>query len=52
MISRHGAYWTSLLGMPDTQNIRKVSISLSRSRRSSVDHIQEMMRRISRGEDL
>jgi hypothetical protein len=52
MISRNCAYWTSLLGMPETQNTRKVSIRLPRSRRFSVDHIREMMRRISRGEDL
>ena len=52
MISRNCANWTSLLGMPETQNTRKVSIRLPRSRRFSVDHIQEMMRLISRGEDL
>jgi len=52
MISRHCVYWTSLLEMPETQNTRKVSIRLPRSRRFSVDHIREMMRRISRGEDL
>ncbi len=52
MISRHCAYWTSLVGMPETTNTRKVSIHLPRSRRFSVDHLQDMMRRISRGEDL
>ena len=52
MISRRCAYWTSLLGMPETRNTRKVSIHLPRSHQFSVDQIQEMMRRISRGEDL
>jgi hypothetical protein len=52
MISRRCAYWVSLLGMPETRNRRKVSIHLPRSHQFSVDQVQEMMRRISRGEDL
>lgn len=52
MISRHCAYWTSMRGMAGSRNTRSVSIRMPRSRPFSVDQVQEMMRRISREEDL
>src|SRR5262245_24702562 len=52
MISRSCAYWTSLLGMPETRNTSKISIRLPRSCQFRVDQIQRMMQRISRGEQL
>jgi hypothetical protein len=48
MISRRCAYWVSLLEMPESANVRSVSVKLPRSQRFDVEQLQGMMERISR----
>jgi len=52
MISRHGAYWTSLTGCPETQNTRSVSVRMPRTQRFTVDQLHNLMVRISKRESL
>jgi hypothetical protein len=46
---RYCAYWISLRGMPETQNITTVTISLPRSNQFSVAALQSIMQRIGQG---
>jgi hypothetical protein len=52
MISRRCAYWSSMLGMPETQNASSVSIRVPRSQRMDVEQMQELMKRVSRQEPV
>ena len=46
---KYCAYWVSLRGMPETQNITTVTISLPRSYQFSVTALQSIMQRIGQG---
>jgi hypothetical protein len=52
MISRHCAYWSSLLGEPETSNTRTVTVQMSRSRQFTVDGLHELMTKVSKKEAL
>ena len=48
MISRRCAYWASLLGMPERDNVSSVSVRLPRLQRFDVEQLQGLMQRVSR----
>ncbi len=52
MISRHCAYWKSLLGQPETPNTTSVTVHMLRNQQFSVDSLRAMMEKISRRESL
>jgi hypothetical protein len=49
MISRRCAYWTSLLGQPDTENNVTVTIRLPREQQFTVDGLRTIMENASQG---
>lgn len=46
---RNCAYWMSLRGQPETQNIANVTVSLPRSNQFTVEALKSMIQRISEG---
>lgn len=46
---RNCAYWMSLRGHPETQNIANVTVSLPRSNQFAVEALKSMIQRISEG---
>lgn len=52
MISRSCAYWTSLLGMGETENLNRVTVRLPRVNLFTVDQLHSLMERASRPEPL
>jgi hypothetical protein len=49
---RHCAYWVSLRGSPPSTNRRSVRVEVPRANIFSVEALQNLMRRIKRGEPL
>ena len=52
MISRHCAYWRSLLGQPETDNATSVAVHLPREQRFTVASLRALMEKVSRREAL
>jgi hypothetical protein len=52
MISRHCAYWTTLLGQPESKNRASVTVQLPRGQLFTVATLRTIMERISRREPL
>ena len=52
MISRHCAYWRSLLGQPETTNQTSVTVHLPREQCLTVSSLRELMEKVSRKEAL
>ena len=49
MCMRNSAYWMSLPGQPETQNIANVTVSLHRSNQFTVPALKSMIQSISEG---
>jgi hypothetical protein len=52
LISRHGAYWLSLLGMPASDNTYTVTVHLPRTQLLTKESLQGLMERAARKEPL
>ena len=52
MISRHCAYWTSLLGEPPTDNQNTVTVRLPRAQQFTVPDLRSLMEKVSKEEPL
>ncbi len=50
LLLRHCAYWISLRGRPDSSNTTSITVHLSVSQRFTVESLQDMMLRISKGD--
>ena len=49
---RHCAYWLSLAGMPETNNVESVTVRIPRNQIFSVEFLREAMRHSANGEGL
>ncbi len=52
MISRRCAYWSTLLGKPETENVDSVTVHLPRNQQFTVAGLRELMEKVSRREPL
>jgi len=52
MISRHCAYWSTLLGKPETDNTTSVTVHLPRAQQFTVASLQDLMQKVARREPL
>ncbi len=52
LVSRRCAYWCSLLGLPDTENVATQSVTVSCSNVLSPDTLRSLMVRVSQMEEI
>lgn len=52
MISRHCAYWMTLLGQPETSNETTVTVHLPRTQQFTVPSLHGLMEKVARKESL
>lgn len=50
LLVRHCAYWMSLRGMEDRNNVANVTVHVPRNNQFTVDAVREIMNRVGRGE--